>query len=165
MEQMLETMDPGQYILERVDDQLTYYEKAANKAKSKHVTFQTSILVLALLVPVIANLKMDTGVLNYSVTITSLLLAMLTGIANFRKFGDLWLSYRTTEESIKREKFLFLTSSGKYAGNDAAFSEFVGTMESILSAEHNKFRSLIEDAQRPTAPAAHATGNGAPSPP
>lgn len=148
MEQPVASMNPEQYLKDRVEDQLKYFEKAANKEKSKHIIYQILIIILALLIPVMNNVDLKgVGDLTNLVTILALVLAILTGIANFRKFGDLWLSYRTTEESIKREKFLFLTLSGKYADNDAAFSEFVSTMELILSAEHNKFRSLIEDKQ------------------
>ncbi len=84
------------------------------------------------------------------ITALSLILALLTGIANFRKYGDLWLTYRMTEELLKTEKYLFLTGSGKYQSATNPFSQFVQSTEEIISSEHIKFRSIIEESGRPS---------------
>ena len=73
----------------------------------------------------------------------------MTGIANFRKYGDLWLTYRMTEELLKAEKFLFLTGSGKHESAQNQFSLFVRSIEDIISSEHIKFRAIVEESQRP----------------
>jgi len=149
-------MDIEKYMTDRVDHQLKYYENAANKAKKTHVRMQTSIIVLGLLVPVVINLPSEWGplgdvqaLIKAAVTVLSLTLAMLTGLANFRKNGDLWLTFRRTEELLKHEKYLFLTDSGPYYNNEKAANDFVETIESIISAEHNKFRTLVEASKRP----------------
>lgn len=147
-------MNPDQYIEQRVQGQLDYYRSAATRAKMLHLWTQSSIIILGLLVPVIANL--DEGLLGgpdsktVVITAVSLLLAALTGITNFRKFGDLWLAYRSTEELIKRELFLFETGSNPYAEEDSAFGNFVESIESVISVEHERFRSLVESSRRPT---------------
>ena len=94
-----------------------------------------------------------------AITALSVTLAILTGLANFRKFGDLWLAFRTTEELLKKELFLFRTQSGPYEENGKAFQKFVKTTESIISVEHERFRSLIESAQRPTTDSAASGGS------
>ena len=152
-------MDATTYLTDRVEDQLAYYQKAANKAKRAYAWMQSSIIVLGLIVPVIVNIPASwgtgesaidlTGEIRIAVTVFSLTLAILTGLLSFRKYDDQWLSYRMTEESIKHEKFLFLTRAGHY-GNEPAFPTFVEKFESIVSAEHGKFRSLIEESRRPT---------------
>ena len=42
-------MDIQEYLEDRVKGALSYYEKAANKAKRKHVWAQTAIIILGLL--------------------------------------------------------------------------------------------------------------------
>ncbi len=147
------TLNVETYLSERVDGQLDYYEKAANKAKKTHVMMQTTIIILGILVPVVVNFPTDWGqgvdlgpYVRVLITTLSLILALLTGVANFRKFGDLWLTYRMTEELLKTEKFLFLTSSGKYQSASSPFSQFVQSIEEIVSSEHIKFRSIIEES-------------------
>lgn len=148
-------MDVQTYLNERMADQLKYYEGAANKAKKAHHRTQTTIIVLGVVVPVIVNLpeKLGPELVTLSVTLMTLAIAILTGLSNFRKWGDLWLSFRMTEELLKYEKFNFLTGSGDYQDRGTAFNAFVNKVESIISAEHNKFRTLIEDARRPVKPA------------
>lgn len=155
MDSIVEVMDTTSYLKQRVDAQLNYYEKAANRAKKAYTRTQIAIIILGLLVPVIVNLPDTVGNIDISlhikvlVTVMSLTLAVLNGIANFKKYGDLWLSYRMTEELLKHEKFLFQTRAGKYEDPETAFSEFVQSIESLLSVEHNKFRSLVEESPRP----------------
>ena len=151
-------MNIDTYLADRVDYQLSYYESEANKAKKIHIKTQNTIIILGLLVPVVVNLPAEWGggfdarlYIQISVTVMSLLLAILNGLSNFRKYGDLWLSYRMTEELIKHEKFLFLTSSGEYDEAETASQKFVERIESIISSEHTRFRSLLEEARRPTA--------------
>ena len=84
------------------------------------------------------------------ITVVSLLLAALTGISNFRKYGDLWLAYRTTEELVKKELFLFQTEADRFMKKNSAFTDFLQNVESTISAEHERFRSLNESSRRPT---------------
>ena len=146
-------MDEKAYLTERVEDQLRYYESAANKAKRQHIWMQSSVIVLSVSVPVVANIS-GWDATRALVTILAVVLAMLNGVLTFRKFGDLWLSYRTTEELLKKEKFLFETRTGPYTSGDNPFDRFVQTIESLLSVEHERFRSLIVSASRPTKPKA-----------
>lgn len=146
------SMDIDSYIENRVDSQLRYYGDAADTAKRRHVWTQTLIIVLGVTVPVVVNLPSLSPAVEIgsrvATTILSLALAILTGIANFRRFGDLWLNYRMAEEALKQEKFLFQTRSGDYAERDTAFRTFVLKTESIVSAEQNKFRALLEEQHR-----------------
>ncbi|MCP4410034.1 MAG: DUF4231 domain-containing protein [Gammaproteobacteria bacterium] len=150
-------LDPNAYLTERVNDQLKYYEKAATRAKREYTWMQSAVIVLGLIVPVAVNLPVKWGTevdisleIKIAVTLMSLTVAILNGLLNFGKQGDKWLSYRMTEELLKREKFMYLSAAGKYVDKQTAFAEFVTTVESIISAEHNKFRTLLEDAKRPT---------------
>ena len=149
-----DTNQQERYMVERVKDQLEYYEAAANKAKRAHMLTQTSIIVLDILVPVIANLDQvlfgSEATKTVVITIVSLTLAIVAGIANFRKYGDLWLAYRTTEETIKKEMYLFKSGAGPYRNGESPFKVFVERIENTISVEHEKFRSLIESAPRPT---------------
>ena len=150
----IEPTRPDAYLKERVDDQLAYYGKAAGRYKNSYMRMQTLIIVLGVLVPVVINLpdtigSTDLGVFfRITATVMSLTLAIMSGVLNLHKFGDLWLEYRLTEESLKKEKFLYLPRSGPTPASAAAFPQFVQTVEAILSAEHTKFRSIVEDANR-----------------
>ena len=148
-------LDSKAYLEERVEGQLAYYEKASGRAKRTYVGFQGSIILLAVVVPVLVNLQPIWGKMDFTLelrvltTVMSLLLAVLSGLLSFRKYGELWLSYRATEELLKQEKYLFLARAGRYAGNQSAFEDFVSAIEGIVSGEHSKFTAMLEEARRP----------------
>ena len=165
-------MDEETYLKERVNDQPRFYEDRANKTKRRYYFMQIAVIILGLTIPVAVNFPKVWGsgpnttdlTIQFQVVVTlmSLTLASLNGLLNFMKYGDLWLSYRMTEEFLKHEKYLYLTSSGKYSEGKGAFPKFVETIETIVSSEHSKFQSFIEEARRPKAPQAgqsKATGN------
>ena len=144
-------MNIDEYLKERVEDQLTYFERAASREKKKFHRIQTAIIVLGVLVPVVINLPENliagTESMKLITTILSVMLAILSGISNLRKHGDLWLRYRGTEEMLKRERFLFLTKSGDYA-NENAFHTFVTRVESVLLDDYTGFSGVIEEAKK-----------------
>ena len=153
------TMEVEAYLSGRLDEQIAYYEHAASQAKRLHIWLQSSIIVLSVTVPFVVNRPTGwAGSYQFLVTAGALLLPALTGLASFRKFGETWLSYRVTGELLKNERFLFLTGSGKYGDNPHPFRLLVETVESLLSAEHDKFRSFFTEARQ----AAAAGAAGAP---
>ena len=152
-------LDAQGYLKDRVADQLSYYSAAATRAKRNHYWAQSIMIMLAAAVPVVVNLPVSTDEANVLAspkalaTIMSLIVAILGGLTNFRKDGDLWLNFRRTEELLKQESFLFRTSAGPYRGlktEEDRLAELSMRVESLISAEHNKFRSLIEDSRRPS---------------
>ena len=141
-------IDPEAYLAGRLDEQITYYEAAASRAKRTHLRLQTGVLALSVLVPVAVNRPVDANAwLRYLILAFAVLLPAMTGLAAARKYGETWLSYRMAAELLKNEKYLFLTGSGRYRGNPDAFHELVETVESLLSAEHNKFRAFFAEAR------------------
>jgi hypothetical protein len=146
-------MNVDEYLTQRVEDQVRYFESAGNREKKKFHRIQTAIIVLGVLVPVVVNLPESLipgeNSIKMLTTIFSVSLAVLTGISNLRKHGDLWLRYRGTEEMLKRERFLFLTQSGDYA-DEKAFHTFVTRVESVLTDDYKGFQGVIEEAKNAT---------------
>ena len=152
-------LDAQGYIDERILDQLSYYSRAASRAKRNHYWAQSLMITMAAVVPVVLNLSYRWQIAGLSVdpkacaTVMSLIVAILGGLTNFRKDGDLWLNFRRTEELLKQEYFLFRTSAGPYrdlTNEKERLAELSLRTETLISAEHNKFRSLVEDSRRPS---------------
>lgn len=156
-------MDVEAYLAARLDDQIDYYEMAASRAKRRHLRLQSGIIVLSSLVAVMVEQPFAQGpVLRFGLAVVSLLVPTLTSLANFRKDGELWLSYRTMGELLKNEKFLFLTGSGRYRDEPAPFPALVEAVEGLLSAEHDRFRAVL--AQSRQGATEEAGGEGPPAP-
>jgi hypothetical protein len=156
------TIDVDSYLSGRLEEQIAYYEKAANRAKQMHLRLQGGIIVLSVMVPVVVSRPQDlSGWVRYLVVLVSLALPVMTGLSSFRKYGETWVSYRTTAELLKNEKYLFLTGSGRYRDNPHAFQDLVEAVESLLSAEHTKFRAFFTEARPASGAAAEKRGEDA----
>ncbi|HEY3129303.1 MAG TPA: DUF4231 domain-containing protein, partial [Acidobacteriota bacterium] len=61
--------------------------------------------------------------------------AVIASLLGLLHFQEHWLEYRATAESLKKEKFLFLTQTEPYDKNDA-FHLLVQRVEALLSKEN-----------------------------
>ncbi len=144
-----------EYLQTRVLDQITWYDKGSAKNKSRFLFLKVSEIVLSLCVPFLAAyinspdspLKIIVGVLGIAV-------AAIAGIITLIKFQENWIEYRTVAESLKLEKFLFITRSGPYKNHNDAFPLFVERFESLISTSTKRWvdyvsRKEAENKQKP----------------
>ena len=61
--------------------------------------------------------------------------ATIGGLLSLYRFQEKWIEYRVTAESLKREKFFFLTGTAPYDVDDR-FQTLVTRVEAILAAEN-----------------------------
>ena len=64
----------------------------------------------------------------------------ITALTQLKKHQENWLLYRSTEESLKREKFLFMNNAGNYSNltDDVKNKTLVESLETILSSQTSK---------------------------
>jgi hypothetical protein len=100
---------------------------------------KTIEIVFAALIPFLVSfvssgfsyIKVVVGILGISITIIS-------GILALYRFQENWIEFRTTAESLKREKFLFLARVNTY-DSDNSFPLFVQRVEDLMSKENTKW--------------------------
>jgi hypothetical protein len=63
-------------------------------------------------------------------------IAIITGIHGLYNLQENWITYRTTCETLKHEKYMYLTRSGVYAETEDPFRLLVERVESIISHEN-----------------------------
>lgn len=131
-------MDEQEYIKERVDHQIKWYSDKSSRNKNLHLWSKGLVIVFASLIPFAAGFITATTVwLNYIIAVLGVLTAIFTGLSALLKFQEKWGEYRTTSETLKHEKFLFLTKSGPYDGEVEAFKVFVSRIENFISKENS----------------------------
>ena len=67
----------------------------------------------------------------------------ISAILGLYKFQDNWTSYRTTCESLRHEKFLFLTKTNPYDDNNA-FNLLVQRVEMLISQENSSWADIMK---------------------
>ena len=136
-------MTPEQYLQVRVENQLAWYSKRSAQNKSAYFQLQIVALLAAVLIPILSLSSGDIKV-RIAVALLGGVAALIAGLLSLYQFRDQWLDYRSTAESLKCEKHLFLTRSPPYAKADA-FPLFVQRVEAIILAENNAWQQKTFD--------------------
>lgn len=128
-------MSPEEYLQERLDDQINWYDKKSSRNQKWFKVLRTVEILFAVAIPfLISQITEKTGPFNYVAGAMGVAVALITGLVTLYRFQENWIEYRTTAETLKHEKYLYLTRSAPYDG-DNAFHLLVVTIESTISKE------------------------------
>lgn len=135
-------MNIDNYITERVDKQQEWFSNKSrlNKRHSNFITGAT--VVLSILVPYVVSFNGALG------QILSIICSILIALGASFKFNDKWSIYRLTSESLKREKFLFLTKAGNYRYNDDVEFVFVESIEQIIDNSNDNWKRVLKSPNK-----------------
>ena len=129
-------LKPDEYINERVDDQIGWYDQKSQRAQRWFKILRAIEIIAAGSIPLFAGFG---GGSNWSVVVAGVLgaaVAILASFLSLNQFQENWIEYRTTCESLKHEKYLFLTNAEPYHEEDH-FGLFVQRIESLISKENS----------------------------
>jgi hypothetical protein len=70
------------------------------------------------------------------------IVALLSALDGLLKSQQLWLEYRTTAETLKHQKFLYLTRTEPYDQGDA-FHVLVQNVENIISSQNSRWQQQM----------------------
>jgi Protein of unknown function (DUF4231) len=71
-------------------------------------------------------------------------IALLEGLQQLNQYHQNWITYRSTAEALKHEKYLFLSTAGPYAAASDPKAMLAEHIESLVSQEHAKWASSQE---------------------
>ena len=74
------------------------------------------------------------------------MIAAVTGLLSLYKFQEIWTTYRTTCESLRREKFLYLTRTDPYIEKNA-FNLLVQRVEALLAKENSSWVEVMKKTE------------------
>lgn len=135
-------MTPEEYLKDRVEDQIIWYDRKSGSNKMWFIILQITTLVASASVPVFAIFSGDMWA-RVTVAILGSATAITTGIVSLYQFRKHWIEYRTTAESLKHEKYMYQTGTGPYVGGDA-FSVLVERVEILASQENTAWQQRLK---------------------
>ncbi len=123
------------YLSERYEDQIGWYDRKAADNQRIYRRLQWSVVVLAAITPVLIELDLDELIkgLGHTATLTSAVVAILTAGLNTFKYQEHWINYRTTCETLRKEKHFYDAGLGDYRAADDREALFVDRVESLIS--------------------------------
>ena len=137
-------MNQDEFIKNRVDDQIEWYNKKSSLKQSWFRRLRIIEIVAAALIPLLAAYA-DWNPLKIAVAALGLVIAVIAGILGLFQFQENWTSCRSTCESLKQEKFLFLTRTGSYDQKEP-FPLFVQRVEGLMAKEHSAWAQSVRTA-------------------
>ena len=132
------SMKEEDYIKDRLEDQIQWYSKKSSFYKKLFYTIRAIEIIIAGLIPALFHWSLIKGVIPF----LSSIVAILAGLIALFKFQENWISYRTTSESLKHEKYLYLTKTSPY-DKENSFEILVKTVENITSKENSLWKQQI----------------------
>jgi len=136
-----------QYIEDRYEPQVKWYDKKSIMNKRLTYLFQIPIITMAAITPVFAALEYKALTIIFSACV-----AAGFGVLKFCKFEDLWHSYRTTCETLKKEMVHYEMQTDVYDSADDSDKLFVERVESIVSKENVKWVTTVRENREKNKP-------------
>lgn len=141
-------MNEETYVKERLEDQIAWYDFKSAWNKKWHMVFQISQLCFASVITISAIVNHNSyPYAKYVVAILGAVIAISSGVVGLYKFNEKWILYRTTAESLKHEKYLFVTKTYPYHSENA-FKQLVGRVESLISKENSNWSQSMEHSEK-----------------
>jgi len=139
-------MEEEEYLKNRLDDQIDWYDRKSIQNQKTYKMLQLILIVSAASIPFISGYVDKLVYLQYLLGAIGVLIAAITAIISLYKFQETWTAYRTTCESLRHEKYLYLTKTNPYVGKNA-FNLLVQRVEMLISKENSSWAEIMQKTE------------------
>jgi Protein of unknown function (DUF4231) len=124
----------------RLEQQIRWYDSKSGEAQRLYKRVKIAEFVVTAMVPVTA---LWNGWVTAALGVTAVI---LEGLQQLNQWHHNWITYRSTCEALRHEKYSYLGLSGSYDGleDEQASKLLVERTESLISTEHAKWISRQE---------------------
>jgi hypothetical protein len=135
-------------IMDRLEDQIAWYDRKSLTNQRKFKRIKIAEIVSAALIPFLSASSMPrlmwvTGGLGVLITV-------LEGLLQLNQYQQNWIAYRSTCESLKHEKYVYLGHASPYQSVPDAHALLAERVESLVSQEHAKWASMQQQQPKST---------------
>jgi hypothetical protein len=138
----------AEYVEQRLDHQIKWYSKKSGTNQTWYKRLRLAEIVFASAIPLLAGYTQVTefakGV-GLAMGIIGLIVAVLAGVISLYRFQENWNEYRSSAESLKQEKYLYLARVEPYNG-DQPFELLVQRVEALLKSETTGWAQAMRTA-------------------
>lgn len=147
-------MEVDEYMRDRVEDQITWYDEKSLKNQRVFKRLRLVEMVAAASIPLlVAFIDPERPSVALAIGVLGAGIAVLAGVFGLHQFEQHWVDYRTTCESLKKEKYLFLTNAEPFDQEPAEnYQLLVQRVETLVSKENTNWAQYM---MKP-----HEEGNG-----
>ena len=134
-------------IMERLEDQIAWYDRKSQTNQRAFKWIKMIEILAAAVIPFLAASKLpDVGWVTGALGV---LITVLEGMLHLNQYQQNWIAYRSTCESLKHEKYVYLGKAAPYANVADPHALLAERIESLVSQEHAKWASVQQQEQKP----------------
>jgi hypothetical protein len=135
----------------RLDDQIGWYDRKSGTNQHWYKGLKVIVLVVAALIPLLSGVQVPVlweRVPMWVLGAMGAAIAVIESVQQLYQFHGNWISYRSTCEALKHEKYLYLAQAGPYVAAVDVHALLAERVESLVSQENAKWASAQEIANR-----------------
>ena len=133
-------MDALQETLNRLEDQIGWYHKKSGSNQRLYKWCRGIVIVSAALIPLSANFEM----VGFLPAWLGALIVVVEGFQQLNQYHQNWITYRSTCEALKHEKYLWIGKAAHYAGEENPDALLAERVEAIIAQENSKWVNVRE---------------------
>jgi hypothetical protein len=135
-------------IMERLEDQIGWYDRNSMTNQRYFKRIKMIEIAAAAIIPFLSAFSFSrmmwvTGGLGVLITV-------LEGMLHLNQYQQNWIAYRSTCESLKHEKYVYLGKASPYASAVDPHALLAERIESLVSQEHAKWASVQQEPKSKT---------------
>ncbi len=134
----------GDPIYARLEDQIAWYDRKSSAAQRTFKRIKVTEILAAAVIPFLAGISLPHDKLI--IAGLGVLITILEGFLHLNQYQQIWANYRSTCESLKHEKYVYLANAGPYAGAADPRALLAERVESTVSQEDAQWGSLQQQA-------------------
>jgi len=119
---------------ERLEEQINWYDRKSGDNQRRYKWLKLLELAVAAALPVVAGIGSPVLVIGALAAV----IVVLEGAQHLYQFQEHWITYRSTAEALKHERYLYLAEAGPYLGEDR-HRQLAERIEGLVSQEHAKW--------------------------
>ena len=140
-------MSEDEYIKQRLCDQINWYDNKSGSAQRMYKRLRGAEFICAALIPVLAAFGDAYPCVPIAMGALGAVVVVLASFLSLGQYQENWVQYRTTCESLRHEKFRFLTRTGPY-GDKNPFSLLVDRVENLISKENSEWSQAVRSTEQ-----------------
>jgi hypothetical protein len=125
----------------RLEEQIAWYDRESTQSQRWFKGLKVVQIVTAAAIPVAAAASAPLALLGAG----GALIVVLEGLQQLQQYQENWITYRSTCERLRAERFLYLSRAGPYAAGGAEALLAV-RVEGLVSEENAAWLAHREDA-------------------
>jgi hypothetical protein len=130
----IEAVPPADPTWDRLEDQISWYDRKAADNQRRYKWLKLLEIAIAAALPVVAAVHSPVSVTGGLAAV----IVVLEGAQHLYQFQEHWITYRSTAEALKHERYLYLAKAGPYAEDDR-HRQLAERLEGLISQEHAKW--------------------------